>query len=289
MRAYIPDYELRTPKSLSEALSILANDPGKWRAFAGGTDLMVLFESGKLEHKMFLNLAKIDDFKKIEVTSDWVSIGALSTYTQIQSNSVLGSEFSMLTQAASVTGAIAIQNRGTLGGNIVNASPAADSPPALLCYDTELEIISERGTRWIPYIQFHTGYKRTLLGQDELLKSIRLRRNTQGTFQYYRKVGTRKAQAISKVCIAALARVENNKVSDFRLAFGSVGETALRCFKVEKLIKNSGLSTKILSQATRMLSSDIAPIDDIRSTSAYRYKVAENLLEEVLCGIGFQS
>ena len=159
MRAYVPAYDLRVPGSLSEALALFAREPGVWQPFAGGTDLMVLLEAGKLSHKRFLSLAKLSELRGIEVTSGAVILGALTTYTEVQQHPVLHAEFPLLCTAARETGSIATQNRGTLGGNIVNASPAADSPPALLVYDAEIELISEHGVRWLPYQGFHTGYK----------------------------------------------------------------------------------------------------------------------------------
>ena len=136
-------------------------------------------------------------------------LGALTTYTEIQKHPVLQAEFPLLCTAARETGSIATQNRGTLGGNIVNASPAADSPPALLVYDAEIELVSERGVRWLPYHGFHTGYKKMHIAPDELLRAVRLPRRAKPWTQYYRKVGTRKAQAISKVCFAGAALVES--------------------------------------------------------------------------------
>src|SRR5207248_3801985 len=197
MRAYIPSYRLFSPATLSEALEVLALDSGTWRPFAGGTDLMVLLEAGKLPHKNYLNIWKLPELRGIEVTDACVSLGALTTYTEIQRHEILRAEFPMLCQAAKETGGIAIQNRGTLGGNIVNASPAADSPPALLAYDAELLLVSKQGDRTIPYSSFHRGYKQMNIRPEELLRAIRLPRTTEPLTHYYRKVGTRKAQAIS--------------------------------------------------------------------------------------------
>ena len=160
MRANVPAYELIAPGTLEDVLSILGQT---WKPFAGGTDLMVLFEAGKLQHKKYVSIWGLPEMKGIEATSDNVTLGALTTYTEVQRHDVLRTEFPLLAQAASVTGGIATQNRGTLGGNIVNASPAADSPPALLVYDAELELISKSGSRWLPYRTFHTGYKQMIL------------------------------------------------------------------------------------------------------------------------------
>src|SRR5712692_7350514 len=177
MRAYVPAYQLLSPASLGQALDVLARDDGAWQPFAGGTDLMVLLEAGKLPHKNYLNIWNLPELRGIEVTDAYVSLGALTTYTEVQSHEILRAEFPMLCLAAKETGGIAIQNRGTLGGNIVNASPAADSPPALLAYDAELEFVSTGGSRQVPYHKFHTGYKQMNMRPDELLRAIRLPRS----------------------------------------------------------------------------------------------------------------
>src|SRR3989442_4928912 len=188
MRAFIPAYQLVTPQSLSEALTMIASDSGTWRPFAGGTDWMVLLEAGKLPHKNYLNIWNLPELRGIEVSDTCVSVGALTTYTEVQNHEILRAEFPMLCQAAKETGCIAIQNRGTLCGNIVNASPAADSPPALLAFDAELEFVSQEGSRRILYRDFHTGYKQMNLKSGELLRGIRLPRATQELVHYYRKV-----------------------------------------------------------------------------------------------------
>lgn len=281
MRSYVPAFELRTPAGLGEALSLLAEGPAAWRPFAGGTDLMVLLEAGKLEHKRYVNIWPLDELRGIQVADGQVTIGALTTYTEIERHAVLQQEFPMLCQAAGETGGVAIQNRGTLGGNIVNASPAADSCPALLAYDAELEIVSRRGSRRIAYAAFHTGYKKMDLAADELLKAIHLPRSASQWRQVYRKVGTRKAQAISKVCFAGRARVEHGRIADARIAIGSVAPTVVRCRKTEDaLVQERGLAA-----AQDALRGEVAPIDDMRSTARYRLRVCLNLLEEFVASV----
>jgi CO/xanthine dehydrogenase FAD-binding subunit len=280
MRSFIPNYQLTTPGSLDDALKLLANEPGVWRPFAGGTDLMVLLEAGTLDHRYYVNIWQLAELRGIEVNADHVTLGALTTYTDVQEHPVLRSEFPMLCQAASETGGLAIQNRGTLGGNIVNASPAADSPPALLAYGAEIELVSMQGSRWLPYQGFHTGYKQMLIRPDELLMRIRLPRNTTGATHYYRKVGTRKAQAISKVCFAALARTNNGRIDDARIAVGSVAPIVVRCVQTENGLKGQQLDAETVKSAQATLRREISPIDDIRSTASYRLQVALNLLAD---------
>ena len=282
MRAYLPDYELKTTASLTEALTLLSDEPGVWRPFAGGTDLMVLFEAGRLAHKKFVNIWNLAELRGIQLTDEHVVIGALTTYTEVQANQTLQQEFPMLCRAASETGGLAIQNRGTLGGNIANASPAGDSPPALLVYDAELELVSAKSTRLVPYNDFHTGYKQMLMGPDELIKSIRLPRVSVQRRHYYRKVGTRKAQAISKICFAACAHAEEKRIKDIRIALGSVAPTVVRCLKTEEALSGRVPDAETIRAAKAALQSEIAPINDIRSTADYRLRVTLNVLEDFL-------
>jgi CO/xanthine dehydrogenase FAD-binding subunit len=286
MRGYVPAYRLVSSRTLSEALTTLANEPGVWRPFAGGTDLMVLLEAGRLQHQNYLNIWNLAELRGIEISADHVTIGALSTYTDVQANPVLREEFPMLCQAASETGGLAIQNRGTLGGNIANASPAADSPPALLAYDADLELASGSGLRWVPYAGFHTGYKQMIMRADELLTRIRMPRAAKPLHHYYRKVGTRKAQAISKVCFAATARLKEGALDDVRVVLGSVAPVPLRCVKTEDALRGIALDHNSVGKAQAALADEIVPIDDIRSTRDYRLKVSLNLLEDFLLRLG---
>lgn len=282
MRAFVPNYQLTTPASLADALALLEREPGVWKPFAGGTDLMVLFEAGRLAHRSYVNIWNLDELRGIEAGDTHVTLGALTTYTDVQADPVLRREFPMLCQAASETGGLAIQNRGTLGGNIINASPAADSPPALIAYDAEIELISTRGSRWLPYQGFHTGYKQMHIAPDELLARIRLPRNTGGFIHYYRKVGTRKAQAISKVCFAAVGRVEEGRIQETRIVLGSVAPVVLRCVQTEDALRGQAIHEETIKNAGASLSREISPIDDIRSTANYRLQVAKNLLVDFL-------
>ena len=282
MRAFIPDYQLTTPASLTDVLTLLNQQPGVWKPFAGGTDLMVLLEAGKLPHRNYVNLWGLNELRGIETTETHVTLGALTTYTEVQADPTLRREFPMLCQAASETGGLAIQNRGTLGGNIVNASPAADSPPALLAYDAEIELVSTRGSRWLPYHGFHTGYKQMHIAGDELLARIRLPRNTASVTHYYRKVGTRKAQAISKVCFAATARTDRELIVDVRIVVGSVAPVVVRCVETEDTLRGRKPDDETVRTACASLLREITPIDDIRSTAKYRLQVAQNLLVDFL-------
>jgi CO/xanthine dehydrogenase FAD-binding subunit len=273
---------METPRDLIETLDRMAKEPGVWKPFAGGTDLMVLLEAGKLPHKKFLNIWDLAELRGIETSADHVTLGTLATYTEVRRDEILAREFPLLCRAAAETGSVATQNRGTLGGNIANASPAADSPPVLLVYDAEIEIVSARGARWIPYQRFHSGYKQMDLQPAELIRRIRLPRNKNAWKQYFRKVGTRRAQAISKVCFAAAARMDAGKIDDVRIVLGSVAPTVLRAVRAEEVLRGQRPDGAILKSAQDALTNEIVPIDDIRSTSRYRRTVARNLLAEFI-------
>jgi CO/xanthine dehydrogenase FAD-binding subunit len=210
-------------------------------SFAGGTDLMVLLESGKLVPGRYVSIWGLRELQGITVTPAEVMLGALTTYTEVLSHSVLQSDFPLLCAAARETGGIATQNRGTLGGNIANASPAADSPPALLAYDAELELVSIRGARRVPYERFHSGYKVMDLAPDEIIHRIILPRRHAPWRQVYRKIGTRRAQAISKVCFAAAVDLDGSRVRDVRVALGSVAPTVVRCVHAETALRGRAL------------------------------------------------
>jgi CO/xanthine dehydrogenase FAD-binding subunit len=256
----------------------MAGEPAQWLPIAGGTDLMVLYSAGKLPNRKLIDIWNIPELRQIEVLPDRVRIGAASTYTALRRHDIISREFPLLATAASWTGGIANQNRGTLGGNIANASPAADSLPALLVYDTELTLISVRGERRVAYRDFHTGYKQTVLVADELIRDISLPRRFSRYVSHARKVGARNAQAISKVCLAALGHMENGTIRDVRLALGSVAPVPLRLSETEHMLIGKQIEPLLIDVARKSAMSGIRPIDDIRSTARYRAAVAGNLV-----------
>ncbi len=282
MRADPAEYHLVSPGNLQSVLSLLASEPAQWLPIAGGTDVMVLYSAGKLTNRNLIDIWNIPELRQIEVFPDRISIGAACTYTVLRQHEIVSREFSLLATAASWTGGIANQNRGTLGGNIANASPAADSLPALLVYDAVLTLISVRGERRVPYRTFHTGYKQTILAADELILNISLPRRFSKYFSHARKVGARNAQAISKVCLAALGQVANGAIRDVRLALGSVAPVPLRLNETEKMLTGKEIEPSLIDAARKSVLKEIRPIDDIRSTARYRSAVACNLVTEFL-------
>ena len=282
MRSNPADYQLVAPASLQAVVSLLAAEPGGWLPIAGGTDVMVQYAAGKLPARKLVRIWNLPELRYIEVSADEIRIGAGCTYTDLRQHELVSREFSLLARVAAWTGGIANQNRGTLGGNIVNASPAADSLPALLAYEADLILVSVRGERRVQYKAFHTGYKKTILAADELIQSVCLCRRFSGYFAYARKVGARNAQAISKVCIAALGRSTGGGVDDVRIALGSVAPVPIRLPETERFVNGKLIDSSLLVSARKTAMAEIRPIDDIRSTAKYRAAVMGNLVTEFL-------
>jgi CO/xanthine dehydrogenase FAD-binding subunit len=282
MRSHPAEYELVAPGSLQAVVALLASAPGAWLPIAGGTDVMVQYAEGTLGARRLVSIWNLPELGGIEVSAEEVRVGAGCTYSEIRGHEVVEGEFSLLAAAAGWTGSIANQNRGTLGGNIVNASPAADSLPALLVYEAELMLVSARGERRVPYVGFHTGYKKMGLAPDELIRAVCLPRRYAGYVAYSRKVGARNAQAISKVCVAALGKVAGGVVVDVHIAVGSVAPVPLRLVETERVVRGQRIDSQLVGLVRRTATGEIRPIDDIRSNAGYRAAVTGNLVGEFL-------
>lgn len=282
MRGNAEAHELIAPGSLAAVLKLLGNEPGEWTPIAGGTELMVAFAAGRLGARKLVSLWGIPDLRFIETTPESIVIGASTTFLDLRAHAGLAAELPLIAKSAGWIGSIANQSRATLGGNLVNGSPAADSSPALLVYDAEIEMVSQRGRRRIAYTQFHTGYKRNVLAADELLYAVHLPRRFANHRQYFRKVGTRRAMAISKVALAATALLQGDVVSEIRLAAASLAPFPTRLYQTETVLLGQPVARKTIQSARRALLAEAQPIDDIRSTAEYRRRVAANLLEEFL-------
>lgn len=280
MRADPRDYEFVAPGNLEGVAELMAREPEEWLPIAGGTDVMVLYAAGKLTARKLVSVWDLPELRRIDETPEEVRIGAACTYSDLRRNEMISREFPLLASAASWTGGIANQNRGTLGGNIANASPAADSLPALLAYEAELVLHSTRGERRVPYTEFHLGYKKHVLASDELIRAISLPRKGGDYVSYCRKVGARNAQAISKVCVAAVGKVTNGVIEDLRIGLGSVAPVPLRLKETERALIGQKAELALIDVARRTVAQQIQPIDDIRSTAQYRAAVASNLVAE---------
>jgi len=275
-------HQLVAPGSLSAVLELLAAEPGVWTPIAGGTELMVAYSAGRLNAAKLVNLWGIRELRFIDAADGSISIGAGATFADMRRHAGLCEGWPLMARAASWIGSVANQTRATLGGNLVNGSPAADSSPALLVYDAEIELISVRGSRRIPYCEFHTGYKRNVLAPDELVYALHMPRRFAQHKQYLRKVGTRRAMAISKIALAGTALAQGGTVAEIRLAAASLAPFPARLYKTEQAILGLPVTPETIAAARNALLAEAAPIDDIRSTAGYRKRVAANLVEEFL-------
>lgn len=265
MRTALSTLELIEPRSLKHALEVL-RDGGPIVPLAGCTDIYVLLNAGVPAGTRFLDLWGLDGLRGITLRGDVLRIGALTTFTDIIRSPVVRKRLPMLVASAREIGAVQIQNRGTIGGNIANASPAGDSLPVLAAADAEVVLQSAEGTRRVPFSGFYTGYRKTVMRPDEIVAAVEIP-PVEGR-QWFRKVGTRAAQAISKVAMAGV------RARQPRIAFGSVAPTVVRARRTE-----AGLAEGAsIEEARATLMTEIAPIDDIRSTAEYRRRVAGNLL-----------
>jgi len=233
---------------------------------AGATDLYVSLNAGTLEGRRFLNLWSLPSLRRIVLQGDTLSIGALATYSALITSRLVRARLPMLVQASRQVGGLQIQNRGTIGGNVANASPAGDTLPVLAAVDAIVVLGSADGERRVPFNGFYTGYRRTVRRPDELITAIEV--PAVGGAQWFRKVGTRAAQAISKVVMAGV------RGGAPRVALGSVAPVVLRLPGTEAALADGAT----IDEAVRTLETEIAPIDDLRSTAEYRRRVAGNLL-----------
>jgi xanthine dehydrogenase small subunit len=270
MQSSIGHRQLLEPTSLTDALKMLRNE-GPLTPMAGCTDLYVSLNFGTLKDTRFLNLWRLNALRSIEIRRGALAIGALATFTDLIRSALVRKRLPMLVAAAREVGGVQIQNRGTLGGNVANASPAGDSLPVLAAADALVLLQSSNGLRRVPFNRFYAGYRTTVRRGDELIVGFEVP-PVRGR-QWFRKVGTRAAQAISKVVMAGVVHPGGS-----RIALGSVAPTVVRAARTEAALA-AGASVEA-AQGTLM--DEIAPIDDVRSTAEYRRRVAANLLAQML-------
>ena len=278
-----------TPHTLAEAYDLLAGGDG-WQPVAGGTDLMVQI-AGELADppERVLDLWRLDELRGINLGGRELVLGALTTYTEIRRSPLCAKVLPALVEAAATIGAAQIQNRGTIGGNIVNASPAGDTLPIFLATDARIVLGSARGEREVAASDFWTGYRTTVRMPDELLIRVHIPLPL-GRQVRFRKVGTRRAQAISKVVMALAWRpneVERpdsdpSPWGDVRLALGSVAERPIRAPRTEAALEGAAPTLETADRAAATLADEIHPIDDVRSTAEYRRTVAARVLHRLI-------
>lgn len=265
MKTAVDTLELARPRTIAQALRLL-RDETPLVPIAGCTDVYVALNFGTHPPARFIDLWGVTGLREIEMRSGVLSIGALATYTSIIRSRLVSKHLPMLVQAAREIGGVQIQNRGTIGGNIANASPAGDTLPVLAAVDAVIVLRNLTTERRIPITQFYTGYRASVRRPDELIVAVEIA-PVEGR-QWFRKVGTRAAQTISKVVMAGV------RSSTPRIALGSVAATVVRLPRTEAVLTAGGS----IEEARRTLEAEIRPIDDVRSTAEYRLMVASNLL-----------
>ncbi len=267
------------PNTVEELFNLLNQQPDT-RIMAGGTDLLVSLRHAPQHERTIIGLERVDELRQIDELSDnSVSIGAAVTFGSIVRNPLLKERYPLLTQATATVGGPAIRTMASIGGNIVTASPAADSLPALYLLDARLELRSATGSRIVAIDAFISSPRRTLLQPGELISRIILPPAQQWNIQCFEKVGRRKSLAIAVASLAAMLRLaDDNTVTEARFAWGSVGPTVLRCPGAEAVLINKPLSEATLQDAAALVQQAVQPIDDIRATADYRRTVAGNLL-----------
>jgi xanthine dehydrogenase small subunit len=258
---------LERPRSLKAALAAIAGDPSL-TPIAGCTDVYVALHFGSMPQRRFIDLWGLKELRGITVERDVLRIGALATYTELIASKIVQKRVPMLVAASREVGGAQIQHRGTLGGNVANASPAGDTLPVLAAADARIVLRSQSGTRTVAFNDFYTGYRQSVRRPDELIVAIEIAK-LDGA-QWWRKVGTRRAQAISKIMMAGI------RGRDVRIGVGSVGPTVVLARKAAAILASGGT----MADAKAALLAEITPIDDVRSTREYRATVAANLLEQ---------
>jgi CO/xanthine dehydrogenase FAD-binding subunit len=273
------------PRTVHGALAMYAQTP-EAVPLVGGTDLMVTWNLGEMNGRTILDLSLLREWSRIEETETGLTIGALATHTALQQHPIVRRRFPLLVAACATVGGVQIQNRGTIGGNIANASPAGDTLPPLAVYEAQVQVVSAKGRRRVPFLDIFAGVKKTTLGPGELIAAIDLPFPPRGPQrQLFRKVGTRAAQAISKTVAAGLLWLaRDGTVRDVRFSLGSMAPTVRRLRSVESFLTGRLLTPAVIREASDLVTSDVTPIDDIRSTATYRLATSRRLLESFLEG-----
>jgi CO/xanthine dehydrogenase FAD-binding subunit len=285
--------EVARPKRLSEALALLG-EPERPTPLAGGTDLWVALNDGKQPSRRYLDLSRLDELRGMTVSPAGLRLGARTTFTELRRSGTIARRAPVLAAMSATVGAAAIQNRGTLGGSLGNASPASDPAPVLLALDARVELSRRDGRtisrRFVPLDRYFTGYRTTAAASDELITAIEIPAASLSGWRYaYRKVGTRRAQAISKVVAAVgISTVpRGGACAGARIAWGSVAPTTIRASAAERALVGRRLDVEsATAAAAALVSDDLRPIDDLRSTAFYRSTVASRLLLALAAELG---
>jgi len=278
----VRDFDYYRPRTLKEALQMISENQAK--VLAGGTDLLVRMKDGLLRPESLVDISFLNELRYVREENGYVAIGALTTHAFLEGSPVIEKKAPHLAQAVRSIGSRQIRNMGSLGGNIVNASPAGDSIPPLYTLDAEFVLESLKGQRVVLAEEFFTGPGQTVLGKEELLTQVRFRPPEREFASFFLKVGQRKALAISKVSLAFLGvyGLDRKGFLKVRIALGAVAPTVIRARRAESFLQENSLTEEVIGQSRLLCSEEARPISDIRSTFEYRQKVAGDLLKKGL-------
>ena len=270
-------------ESLDHALGVLERAPQAPRLLAGGTDLMVEIASGKSRPELVLDLWRVAELRGIRAEGSGLRLGALTSCAELRASSLACEGAPLLVQAAREVGAVQIQQRATLGGNLGTASPAADLNPVLFALGARVRLASRRGLRELAVEEFVTGYRTTALARDELIESVLIPHRDPRARQAFRKVGTRRAQSIAKLVVALELVLDGGRIERVRAAAGSVADRTLRLAALERALTGVAPEpARLLAAARAAARDDARPQDDVRSTSSYRREVLARVLTTLL-------
>lgn len=277
--------QAHSPKKLAAALELLGAEGSEAVAVAGCTDLMAADHASGVVRPEVVDVSRLSELRGIVLKDGWLDIGAATTFTELRHDASVLEHFPILAEVSGTIGGWQIQNRATIGGNIANASPAGDSLPVLLALDAELTLASSDGERKVRYSDMHRGYRKTKLRSGELITRVRLPIPLCRMVQVFRKVGTREAQAISKVVIAFTADVQEGRMHHARIAAGSVAATPVRLRKAEKACEGKLVGVATADEVAEIARGEVKPIDDVRSTGAYRSHILERLVRRIIINL----
>jgi CO/xanthine dehydrogenase FAD-binding subunit len=279
-------FELLQPRSLQEALEMKKNYGERAKVLAGGTDLLVLLKDGKLKAETVMSLSGVSELNFIRSEDGGVTLGALASHRDVALSPLMQQRYPDLVEACSQVGAIQIQNLGTVGGNICNASPAADAAPPLLSMDAVLTLASTRGERRVPINQFFLGPRETVLEPDEILKDMFLPHGAGRRGATYLKLGRREAMEIAIVGIGVAVHLNGSDhlISECRIAMGSVAPTPVRARPAEELMNNKEITSELIDEVAAVAAEAARPISDVRASAEYRLDMIR-----VLCRRAFQA
>lgn len=279
----LPEFDFLRPKTLPEALSMLAGDV---MPIAGGTNVIADLRAEKHHPRALVDLSRLAELRGIRrdgLGRGHIAIGGGTTITELLREPLIAQHAAALVQAARVFANPLIRNRATVGGNLVDASPAADTAPPLLALDAEVELTSAAGTRRVPLADFFTGVRATVRRPDELLTAIRWPLPTPHTHTAFYKLGLRKADAISVVSVAVAVTFDNvGRCAQARIALGAVAPRPLRAPAAEAVLLGEKLTPAVIGEAARLAGEAASPISDIRGSAAYRRQVTEVVVRRLL-------